>query len=43
MLQQRVKLLEKQVMEYQRSLDEWQRAHSILKQQFIEATGREPL
>jgi hypothetical protein len=43
MLQQRVKLLEKQVMEYQRTLDEWQRAHSILRQQFIEATGREPL
>ncbi|MCX6856392.1 MAG: hypothetical protein NTV80_15975 [Verrucomicrobia bacterium] len=43
MLQQRVKILEKQVMEYQRTLDEWQRAHAILKQQFIEATGREPL
>jgi hypothetical protein len=43
MLQQRVKFLEKQVMEYQRSLDEWQRAYSLLKQQFIEATGREPL
>jgi len=43
MLQQRVKVLEKQIMEYQRSLDEWQRAHSILTQQFIEATGREPL
>jgi len=43
LLQQRVKLLEKQVMEYQRTLDEWQRAHGILRQQFIEATGREPL
>lgn len=43
LLQQRVKLLEKQVMECQHSIDEWQRAHTILRQQFIEATGREPL
>lgn len=43
MLQQRVKLLEKKVMEYQRTLNEWQCAHTSLKQQFIEATGREPL
>ncbi len=43
LLQQRVKLLERQVMEYQHSLDEWKRAHGILRQQFIEATGREPL
>ena len=43
LLQQRVKLLEKQVMEYQHSLDEWKLSHSILRQQFIEATGREPL
>jgi len=42
-LQQRVKILEKHVMEYQHTLDEWQRAHAILRQQFIEATGREPL
>jgi hypothetical protein len=42
-LQQRVKLLEKQIMECQHSLDEWKRAHGFLRQQFIEATGREPL
>jgi hypothetical protein len=43
LLQQRVKLLEKQVMESQYALDEWKRAHASLRQQFIEATGREPL
>lgn len=43
LLQQRVQLLEKQVMEYQHSLDEWERAYKVLRQQFIEATGREPL
>lgn len=43
LLQQRVQLLEKQVMQYQHSLDEWQRSYRLLRQQFIEATGREPL
>lgn len=41
-LQQRVTLLEKQVVEYQHSLDEWERNFSSLRQQFIEVTGREP-
>ncbi len=42
LLQQRVVLLEKQVMEHQYAVDEWERAYNILRQQFIEATGREP-
>lgn len=42
-LQQRVALLEKQVVEYQRSLDQWEQSYNSLRQQFIEATGREPL
>lgn len=42
-LQQRVGLLEKQIVEYQRSLDQWETSYNSLRQQFIEATGREPL
>ncbi len=41
-LQHRVQLLEKQLMEYQRVVDQWQQAYESLKSQFIEATGREP-
>lgn len=40
---QRIAQLEKQVMEQIHALDEWERAYKILRQQFIEATGREPL
>lgn len=42
-LQQRIALLERQVMEHQHAVDEWERAYNILRQQFIESTGREPL
>jgi hypothetical protein len=42
-VQQRLTALERQVMEHQHAIDEWERAYSILRQQFIEATGREPL
>ncbi len=41
--QSRIATLEKQVMELQRVLDEWQQAYHGLRQQFIETTGREPL
>ncbi|MCB1224860.1 MAG: hypothetical protein KDK99_03525 [Verrucomicrobiales bacterium] len=39
----RMQLLEKQVMEYQRLVDQWQQAYEGLRQQFIEATGKEPI
>lgn len=38
----RIATLEKQVMELQRALDEWQQAYNGLRQQFVEATGCEP-
>ncbi len=38
----RLQLLERQVVEYQRVVDQWQAAYDSLRQQFIEATGREP-
>lgn len=41
-LQQRIALLERQIVDYQRTVDEWQHAYASLRQQFIEATGREP-
>ena len=41
--QTRLHTLEKQVMELQRVVDEWQQAYNRLRQQFIEETGREPL
>ncbi len=41
-LARRVQLLEKQIIEYQRVVDQWQAAYDSLRQQFIEATGREP-
>lgn len=41
-LLQRLALLEKQVVEYQHTLDEWERGYNSLRQQFIEVTGREP-
>ena len=40
---QRTALLEKQVMELQRSVDEWEQAYESLRQQYIEATGRDPV
>ncbi len=43
MQQSRISTLEKQVMELQRVVDEWQQAFNSLRQQYIEATGREPL
>lgn len=42
-LLQRIAQLEKQVMEQMHALDEWELAYKVLKQQFVEATGREPL
>ncbi len=39
----RIPNLERQVMELQRVVDEWQHAFNSLRQQFVEATGREPL
>lgn len=42
-LARRIQLLEKQLVEYQRVVDQWQDAYTSLRQQFIEATGREPL
>jgi hypothetical protein len=42
-LAHRVASLEKQLVEYQLALDQWQEAYHSLRQQFIEATGREPL
>jgi hypothetical protein len=41
--QSRIGTLERQVMELQRVVDEWQQAYNSMRQQFIEATGREPL
>jgi hypothetical protein len=43
LLHQRVQILERQLMEAQHALDERERACQILRQQLIEATGREPL
>jgi hypothetical protein len=43
MQQSRIATLEKQVMELQRVVDEWQQAYNGLRQQFIESTGREPM
>lgn len=41
--QRRITTLEKQVMELQRVVDEWQQAYNGLRQQFVETTGREPM
>lgn len=41
--QSRISTLERQVMELQRVVDEWQQAYNSLRQQFIESTGREPV
>ena len=41
--QSRIGTLERQVMELQRVVDEWRHAYNSMRQQFIEATGREPL
>lgn len=43
MMQQRLTVLERQIIEYQHTVDEWQNAYASLRQQFIEATGREPM
>ncbi|WP_395716082.1 hypothetical protein [Prosthecobacter sp.] len=41
--QSRIGTLERQVMDLQRVVDEWQQAYNSLRQQFIEATGRDPV
>lgn len=41
--QSRIAILERQVMELQRVVDEWQHAYHSLRQQFLERTGQEPL
>lgn len=41
-LLKRMNLLERENMELQRAVNEWQEAYEGLKQQFVEATGREP-
>ncbi|TDU69301.1 hypothetical protein EI77_02953 [Prosthecobacter fusiformis] len=41
-VQQRIIQLEKNIIEYQHSMDEWEQRYNSLRQQFIEATGREP-
>jgi hypothetical protein len=43
LLHQRVQVLERQLMEAQHALDESQRSYNILRQQFIETTGRDPI
>jgi hypothetical protein len=40
--QRRIAALERQTMELQRALDEWQQAYLRLKQQFVESVGRDP-
>ncbi len=42
LLKQRINWLEEQVMELQRDVDLWQQQSSSIRQQFIEATGRDP-
>ena len=39
----RIALLERQTMDLQRVVDEWQQAYLRLKQQYIESVGRDPL
>jgi hypothetical protein len=39
----RVALLERDIIGYQKALGEWQEAYRQLRQQFVEATGHEPL
>ena len=41
--QARIATLERQVMELQRVVDEWQQAYNSLKQQYVEKVGREPI
>lgn len=41
--QSRIASLERQVMELQRVVDEWQTAYYSLRQQFVERIGRDPL
>lgn len=41
--QRRIAALERQTMELQRVVDEWQQAYNRLKQQYVEAIGRDPL
>ena len=41
--QRRIALLERQAMDLQRQVDEWQQSYLSLKQQFVESTGRDPL
>lgn len=39
----RVAELEKDIIDYQRALGDWQEAYNRLRQQYIEATGHDPL
>lgn len=41
--QRRIAALERQTMELQRAVDEWQQAYLQLKQQFVESLGRDPV
>lgn len=43
LLLKRVQTLEMQVLDYQRLINDWEEAYANLKQQFIEATGRDPI
>jgi len=42
-LLQRIGLLEKQLMDCQKVIHQWQQAYESLKMQFIETTGKDPL
>ena len=42
-LHHRVQILEQRLMEAQHDLHDWEQAYRQLRQQFIEATGKEPL
>jgi hypothetical protein len=39
----RIAALERQTMDLQRVIDEWQQAYNQLKQQYVESVGRDPL
>ena len=41
--QRRIAALERQTMELQRAVDEWQQAYLRIQQQFVESVGRDPL
>ena len=43
LIARRIAALERQTMDLQRAVDEWQQAYNRLKQQFVESIGRDPL